>query len=796
MEETSKIKVILTLLLFVTVTLASVSVSYAGYVTMQITNNSYDDGNPQINDNGYVVWSGWDGTDAEIFLYDGTTTTQLTNNSYDDLDPQINNNGYVVWSGWDGTDAEIFLYDGTTTTQLTNNSYNDGHPQINNNGYVVWVGSGGGNWMIFLYNGVGITNISSSSFSFYFPQINDNGYVVWEVFDGSDWEIFLYDGTSITQLTNNSDNDVSPDINNSGYIVWEAWDGSDYEIVIYNGISTTQITNNGYSDFDPKISDNGHVAWQQWDGSDYEMFVYNGTTTTQLTNNAYDDYIFDINDNGYVVWSGWDGSDWEIFLYDGTSIKQLTDNTYDDFFPKVNNNGYIVWERFDGSDREIFLAAPTCGNGILDPGEQCDDGNNIPGDGCSATCQSEVWKDYNGPENPGGYMPDIDQKQDFDNADLDNNPLTGAELHYCAPVAEANSIWWLDKAYHLGIFANPEDGIGYIGQDINGDTNSNILDLVQDLANLMGTNVQQPGTLVEDEQAGIEAFFAKYPELALNDRLYEHTEYQPEFSYIEEEVERSQDVKLDLGFWHVESVEGHPGDWIVTWRRVGGHAVTVAGVASNDFTLAISDPYFDAAEGGAPGVVRPGPHGYPHDPTVHNIEAFASHDIYTVVPSISPGGKWALHNYPVAWPMNFPPDFEYNNGPPIEVVEHYTEPAPPVEVCMTFAEIEAAVIVSPKPIIDRLRPRSCEPGTVIRIIGTSFGNTQGDSVVHIGPRIFDSSSPRIRLWSDNRIRIRIPNYRCEWFRGQDYRRVKVWVTVNGIDSNWRRLRVLKPGTCP
>ena len=30
-----------------------------------------------------------------------------------------------------------------------------------------------------------------------------------------------------------------------------------------------------------------------------------------------------------------------------------------------------------------------CGNGILDPGEQCDDGNTVNGDGCSATCTFE-----------------------------------------------------------------------------------------------------------------------------------------------------------------------------------------------------------------------------------------------------------------------------------------------------------------------------------------------------------------------------------------------------------------------
>jgi cysteine-rich repeat protein len=33
--------------------------------------------------------------------------------------------------------------------------------------------------------------------------------------------------------------------------------------------------------------------------------------------------------------------------------------------------------------------APYCGDGVLDPGEQCDDGNNIDGDGCSALCELE-----------------------------------------------------------------------------------------------------------------------------------------------------------------------------------------------------------------------------------------------------------------------------------------------------------------------------------------------------------------------------------------------------------------------
>jgi cysteine-rich repeat protein len=38
------------------------------------------------------------------------------------------------------------------------------------------------------------------------------------------------------------------------------------------------------------------------------------------------------------------------------------------------------------------MSAPwpcTCGDGTLDPGEQCDDGNKTDGDGCSAGCQLE-----------------------------------------------------------------------------------------------------------------------------------------------------------------------------------------------------------------------------------------------------------------------------------------------------------------------------------------------------------------------------------------------------------------------
>jgi F-type H+-transporting ATPase subunit b len=36
---------------------------------------------------------------------------------------------------------------------------------------------------------------------------------------------------------------------------------------------------------------------------------------------------------------------------------------------------------------------PVCGNGIVEPGEECDDGNTIDGDGCSSKCQREAAED-------------------------------------------------------------------------------------------------------------------------------------------------------------------------------------------------------------------------------------------------------------------------------------------------------------------------------------------------------------------------------------------------------------------
>jgi hypothetical protein len=57
------------------------------------------------------------------------------------------------------------------------------------------------------------------------------------------------------------------------------------------------------------------------------------------------------------------------------------------------------------------------------------------------------------------------------------------EHEYCAPVAEANSLWWLDKKYDLGLF-DTDTHTEYV-TDVNEDGSNDIKDLVQELALLM-----------------------------------------------------------------------------------------------------------------------------------------------------------------------------------------------------------------------------------------------------------------------------------------------------------------------
>ena len=76
--------------------------------------------------------------------------------------------------------------------------------------------------------------------------------------------------------------------------------------------------------------------------------------------------------------------------------------------------------------------ANICGDGVLDPGEQCDDGNLLDGDGCSAICEVEF-----GPVGVEG---------EYITADTTSLLLAGAQM---------NAVWMIPvvvSAVGIGVF--------------------------------------------------------------------------------------------------------------------------------------------------------------------------------------------------------------------------------------------------------------------------------------------------------------------------------------------------------
>ncbi len=80
--------------------------------------------------------------------------------------------------------------------------------------------------------------------------------------------------------------------------------------------------------------------------------------------------------------------------------------------------------RYPGGDAEITFScvAPACGNGVVEPGEFCDDNNNVDGDGCSANCLAE---DCNFDTDGDGVINCVDRDDDGDGIDdrVDTGPL-------------------------------------------------------------------------------------------------------------------------------------------------------------------------------------------------------------------------------------------------------------------------------------------------------------------------------------------------------------------------------------
>lgn len=98
-----------------------------------------------------------------------------------------------------------------------------------------------------------------------------------------------------------------------------------------------------------------------------------------------------VGSSSYVTLGGTSGGRNSIATLD-TSATVVVDGN-------ILATDFVNYANFASSNRlctdatgtvSLCASAPVCGNSIVEPGEQCDDGNTYSGDGCSATCQTET----------------------------------------------------------------------------------------------------------------------------------------------------------------------------------------------------------------------------------------------------------------------------------------------------------------------------------------------------------------------------------------------------------------------
>ncbi|HVY48100.1 MAG TPA: myxococcus cysteine-rich repeat containing protein [Minicystis sp.] len=94
---------------------------------------------------------------------------------------------------------------------------------------------------------------------------------------------------------------------------------------------------------------------------------------------------------------------------------------------------------------QIDAAAPACGDGYVNPGEQCDDGNTMDGDGCSSTCQTEQPMDAS-ETCPGDTVP------------IPLNVPVDIQGAMPAPIGEATTLNYADNYQTCDSLAMPNGG--------------------------------------------------------------------------------------------------------------------------------------------------------------------------------------------------------------------------------------------------------------------------------------------------------------------------------------------------
>jgi len=272
---------------------------------------------PRINDLGEIVWCQYNDGEYQIM---SSSRGLISHGPYNDRDPDINNNGEIIWrygDGGQGPNGIALNILGIVYASTGIDPYYD-TARINNLGEIVyshhddiWSITRGqltdtrGNRRLAINNlGEVVTQHYSTSPTPHYDILStDRGYITSST---SIWEWY-------------------PDINNPGEIVWQQTiaGGSTDDWEIWTNIRG-QITFDDTDSTNPAINDSGEIVWQQWDGEDWEIY---SSVRGRITNNNVDDTRPHINNSGTIVWMTNDGNAiavyripmpwiWLLLLYD------------------------------------------------------------------------------------------------------------------------------------------------------------------------------------------------------------------------------------------------------------------------------------------------------------------------------------------------------------------------------------------------------------------------------------------------------------------------------------------------
>jgi len=378
--------------------LAAAPASASTIVRQQISNDSSEDGRPRIAA-GRVAWESGPGGDTEIDLFDGSTGSVTVN--AEDIEPEISDT-YLIWkrvlTGGSNCRLDVFDFDATTT--LNDNMPCDRDALVAGR-HVIWTDPAGvlGDDVFVSTDGADPERLGRSTVDESFARVGDVGGSPRAVWIEGDQDIVYWNGSDTDVIADSPPTDAlrSQLRMYGGRAVWTDEVGADTEIFLYTGTTVLQLTNNDYDDEDPDVR-GSHVVWTGFpeDPAEGEIFHYDGTTTERVTDDDLHDFGPHVSlgaDGVTIAWVKDEGAN-EVWMFDGCESSRVSIDDATDDDDVVLDGSQVAWVRGAGTASEIWTATVTCdvacGNSEVEPGEECDDGDTISGNGCSADCLLEI----------------------------------------------------------------------------------------------------------------------------------------------------------------------------------------------------------------------------------------------------------------------------------------------------------------------------------------------------------------------------------------------------------------------